>query len=70
MLSGCSSFSPLREAQQHFARHNNEYPASPGVPVPPPVDEYADFEAHPMPVAAFAARQPQAQAIMSRAGWR
>jgi iron(III) transport system substrate-binding protein len=63
-------FFASREAQQHFARYNNEYPASPDVPPPPPVDAYADFEAHPMPVAAFAARQPQAQAIMSRAGWR
>jgi iron(III) transport system substrate-binding protein len=63
-------FFASREAQKHFARHNNEYPASPDVPPPPPVDEYAGFEAHPMPVAAFAARQPQAQAIMSRAGWR
>jgi iron(III) transport system substrate-binding protein len=63
-------FFASRQAQQHFARFNNEYPASPGVPAPPPVDEYADFQAHPMPVASFAARQPQAQAIMSRAGWR
>lgn len=58
------------EAQQHFARHNNEFPASPGVEAPPPVDAYADFEANPMPVATFAAHQPRAQAIMSRAGWR
>lgn len=58
------------EAQQHFARHNNEFPASPGVEAPEPVAAYADFQAHPMPVATFAAHQPRAQAIMSRAGWR
>lgn len=58
------------EAQQHISANNNEYPASPNVPAPPPVDAFADFQAHPMSVAAFAARQPQAQALMSRAGWR
>jgi iron(III) transport system substrate-binding protein len=58
------------EAQQHIARFNNEFPATPGVAPPPPVDAHANFSAHPMPVARFAARQPEAQAIMSRAGWR
>jgi iron(III) transport system substrate-binding protein len=58
------------EAQQHIARNNNEFPATPGVAAPPPVDAFADFQAHPMPAASFAARQPQAQAVMSRAGWR
>ncbi len=57
-------------AQQHFARFNNEYPASPGVPAPAPVDAYPIPQAHPMPVAAFAAQQPRAQAVMTRAGWR
>lgn len=58
------------EAQQHFARNNNEYPASGDVPAPPPVNAYAGFKAHPMPVTAFARHQPEAQALMSRAGWR
>ena len=58
------------EVQQHFARHNNEFPASPDVPAPPPVDRYAGFQAHPMPVADFARHQPRAQALMSQAGWR
>jgi hypothetical protein len=40
------------------------------VSVPPAVEPYADFTAHPMAVAAFAARQPQAQSLMSAAGWR
>lgn len=58
------------EAQTHIAANNNEYPASPDVPAPPPVDAYAGFTAHPMPAWAFAARQPQAQSMMSEAGWR
>ena len=58
------------ESQTHISANNNEYPASPDVPAPAPVDAYAGFTAHPMPVAAFAARQPQAQSLMSAAGWR
>lgn len=58
------------EAQQHISRHNNEFPATPGVAPPPPVADYASFEAHPMAVGSFAARQPQALALMSRVGWR
>ncbi len=58
------------ESQTHISANNNEYPASPDVPAPPPVDAYAAFTAHPMAVSAFAARQPQAQSLMSAAGWR
>ena len=58
------------DSQKHVSAANNEYPASPDVPAPPPVDAYATFTAHPMNVAAFAARQPEAQSMMSAAGWR
>ncbi|WP_324262344.1 Fe(3+) ABC transporter substrate-binding protein [Altererythrobacter sp. H2] len=58
------------KAQTHISAENNEYPASPDVPAPAPVDAYAAFTAHPMGVAAFAARQPEAQSLMSAAGWR
>lgn len=58
------------DTQTHIAANNNEYPASPDVPAPPPVDAYAMFTAHPMNVAAFAERQPEAQSLMSAAGWR
>jgi iron(III) transport system substrate-binding protein len=58
------------QTQSHIAKHNNEYPASPDVPAPAPVDSYAKFAAHPMNVAAFARRQPEAQSVMSAAGWR
>ena len=57
------------EVQQHIARNNNEFPATPGVAAPPPVDDYASFQAHPAAVGSFAARQPQALALMSRVGW-
>ncbi|WP_260481536.1 extracellular solute-binding protein [Sphingomonas sp. J315] len=58
------------DSQAHISKNNNEYPASPDVPAPPPVDAYATFTANPMSVAAFAARQPEAQSMMSAAGWR
>lgn len=58
------------ETQQHIAKHNNEFPATPGVAAPPPVDAYVGFTANPMPVAVFARRQGEAQALMSAAGWR
>lgn len=58
------------ESQTHIVANNNEFPASPDVPAPAPVDAYANFTANPMSVAAFAARQPQAQSLMSAGGWR
>lgn len=59
------------EAQRHVSANNNEYPASPDVEAPPPVDAYAArLTAHPMSVVAFARHQPEAQAMMSAAGWR
>lgn len=58
------------DSQKHISASNNEYPASPDVQVPPPVDAYTAFTANPMSVAAFAARQPEAQSLMSAAGWR
>jgi iron(III) transport system substrate-binding protein len=58
-------------AQRHVSANNNEYPASPDVAAPPPVDAYAArLTAHPMSVVAFARHQPDAQAMMSAAGWR
>lgn len=58
------------KAQTHIAAENNEFPASPDVAAPAPVDAYADFTANPMNVSAFAVRQPEAQSLMSAAGWR
>ena len=58
------------ESQRHISANNNEFPATPDVAAPDPVAAHANFTAHPMSVAAFAARQPQAQSIMSRVGWR
>lgn len=58
------------EAQTLVSRNNNEFPVSPDVPVPPPVDAFADFTAHPMPVSAYGPRQAESLAMMSAAGWR
>lgn len=58
------------EAQTLMSRNNNEYPASPDVPAPAPVDAWADFEAHPMPVSAYGPNQAAAQTLMTEAGWR
>ncbi|HMP62412.1 MAG TPA: extracellular solute-binding protein [Phenylobacterium sp.] len=58
------------KAQDMVARMNNEFPANPAVPAPAPVDAYADFQAHPMSVAAFGPHQAAAQSMMSAAGWR
>ncbi len=58
------------DTQRYIAANNNEFPASPSVAAPAPVDAYANFTANPMSVAAFARRQPEAQSLMSEAGWR
>lgn len=58
------------QSQGSISANNGEFPASPDVPMQPPVSDYANFMAHPMNVAAFAGRQPEAQSMMSAAGWR
>ncbi|WP_448501227.1 extracellular solute-binding protein [Sphingomonas sp.] len=58
------------DTQRHIAENNNEFPASPDVAPPAPVNAYADFTANPMQVRAFAQHQPQAQRLMAEAGWR
>ncbi|MDP3404265.1 MAG: extracellular solute-binding protein [Brevundimonas sp.] len=58
------------EAQTQISAGNNEYPANPAVPAPAPTDAWADFTAHPMPVALYGPRQAEAQSLMSAAGWR
>jgi iron(III) transport system substrate-binding protein len=58
------------EAQTMVSQENGEYPASPGVAAPEPTAAYADFTAHPMPVATYGPRQAEAQALMTAAGWR
>jgi iron(III) transport system substrate-binding protein len=57
-------------AQAHIAANNSEFPVSPEVEAPETVRAYAGFKAHPMSASAFARRQPEAQSIMSAAGWR
>ena len=58
------------EAQTHISASNFEFPVSPDVAAPESLRDLAAVPAHPMSVAAFAARQPEAQTAMSSAGWR
>ena len=58
------------EAQRLVSQYNNEFPASPDVAAPAPVDAYADFTANPMPVSSYGPRQAEAQSMISAAGWR
>jgi iron(III) transport system substrate-binding protein len=57
-------------SQTLVSQYNNEFPASPNVAAPAPVDAWADFAAHPMPVSAYGPRQAEAQSLISAAGWR
>ncbi len=58
------------ESQTHIAVNNSEFPVTPDLGPPESLKDYAGFKAHPMSVAAFARRQPEAQTAMSAAGWR
>lgn len=58
------------ESQTLVSRMNYEFPISPDVPAPAPVDAYAEFQANPMPVSTYGPRQAAAQSMMSAAGWR
>jgi len=58
------------ESQALVAQMNFEYPISPDVAAPAPVDAYAGFQANPMAVSLYGPRQGEAQSMMSAAGWR
>jgi iron(III) transport system substrate-binding protein len=58
------------KSQAMVSRMNYEYPVSPGVAAPAPVDAYAGFKANPMAVSLYGPRQAEAQSMMSAAGWR
>ena len=58
------------ESQTIVAQMNFEYPISPDVAAPAPVDAYAGFQANPMAVSLYGPRQGEAQSMMSAAGWR
>jgi iron(III) transport system substrate-binding protein len=58
------------ESQTLVAQMNFEYPISPDVAAPAPVDAYAGFQANPMAVSLYGPRQAEAQSMMSAAGWR
>ena len=58
------------ESQTLVAQMNYEYPISPDVAAPAPIDAYAGFQANPMAVSLYGPRQGEAQSMMSAAGWR
>ncbi len=58
------------EAQRYFADGNNEYPVVNGVPPNGPLAQLGSFEVDQINVAAYGDKQPDAQKLMDRAGWK
>jgi iron(III) transport system substrate-binding protein len=58
------------EAQRIFADANHEYPAVPGVTMPPDVAAISHFKADTLPLSELGRHQAQAQVIYNQAGWR
>jgi iron(III) transport system substrate-binding protein len=63
-------FLASQNAQAHTASFNSEFPVSEDTPWPEALAPYKSFVAHPMPVHTFAARQSEALALMTEAGWK
>ncbi|MEX2541089.1 MAG: Fe(3+) ABC transporter substrate-binding protein [Trueperaceae bacterium] len=58
------------QAQEIFARGNNEFPVVEGVPASDVAQGFGEFEADSVSVAAYGENNPEAVRIMDRAGWR
>jgi iron(III) transport system substrate-binding protein len=58
------------EAQEIFARGNNEFPVVEGVPASEVARSFGEFEADPVNIAVLGENNPEAVRIMDRAGWR
>jgi len=58
------------EAQEIFARGNNEYPVVKGVPVDSVIKSFGDFKSDETNAAAFGKNNPEALKLMDRAGWK
>lgn len=59
-----------RQAQEIFARSNNEYPVLAGVPLDPILASYGTFRADRLNAAVFASLNGEALRLMDRGGWR
>lgn len=57
-------------AQIHFSSGNDEYPAVPGVPLPPAVEDLGSFQPDDVNLGAVAANLPAAQRLFNEVGWR
>lgn len=58
------------QAQEIFARGNNEFPVVEGVPASDVARDFGEFKADGVSVAAYGENNPEAVRIMDRAGWR
>lgn len=59
-----------RQAQDIFARSNNEYPAVRGVPLDPVLASFGQFKEDPINAAEFGKLNGDALKLMDRAGWK
>jgi iron(III) transport system substrate-binding protein len=59
-----------REAQEIFAKSNNEYPVMAGVPIDPVLDGFGKFKADPISAAMVGKNNAKALQLMDRAGWK
>ncbi len=59
-----------QDAQDIFAKGNNEYPVIEGGKADPVILEFGPFEADDVNVAAYGSNNPDAIAVMDRAGWK
>ncbi|MEL7224145.1 MAG: Fe(3+) ABC transporter substrate-binding protein [Cyanobacteria bacterium J06576_12] len=57
------------QAQEVFARSNNEYPVVEGVDLEPVVAELGEFKVDTVNVSAYGRNNPQVNEIVDRAGW-
>lgn len=58
------------EAQEVFARGNNEFPVVPGVSASDVAQGFGEFETDSVNVAVYGENNPEAVRVMDRAGWR
>jgi iron(III) transport system substrate-binding protein len=58
------------DAQELFARGNNEFPVAEGIPASEAARGFGEFEADNVGVASYGENNPEAVRIMDRVGWR